>query len=669
MINSRALVITLFVFAMFIGLIIQLFTVQIGNHDKYTAKADRQQNKVVTIKAERGIIYDRNREILAYTKDDVSLFADSRMLRKNGKNLNKIAYKLASVFNTEPSKYINMIKKAKGNICLERKIPKDKAILLDDFVVDGFYKLEDYTRVYPYSNITSHILGYVDRNCVGRAGFEKQYEQVLSGVDGQLHIERDAIGRSVSVDYENSVQAIPGNNFQLTIDKVYQKILVNELKKGVKEFEGKSGIGIIINPNTGEVLALANVPDYDPSKYSKASNFQRRNRAITDTYEPGSTMKSIVLALLLDEDIVSEKNVINTENGKYKISGALIRDTHKFKSLTVQEVLEQSSNIGIVKLSDKINPRDFYKGLRDFGFGNVTSIDLNGESRGLLKKPDAYSGISKAFISHGYEISVTPLQMIMAYAALINGGKLLKPYIRKKISNQEEVVEEFNPTKIRQVISESTSDRIRKIMVGVVENGTGSKAQQENIYVGGKTGTAQKLINGKYSAKYYNSSFIGFFPADNPKVLCLVLIDSPQKGRYGGQVAAPIFSNITKRILETDFNIERNKEKIERNNIIYDFVSEVDENELSSEEINSFANVSESNEKKQIKDKIVRTTMPNLRNKPMREAIKILSDLNIKYQIKGSGRVVEQSIKNGTPLNSVVECIIKCSNSSKTKDF
>jgi cell division protein FtsI/penicillin-binding protein 2 len=662
MINSRALIITLIVFAAFVSLVVQLFSVQIGSHEKYSARATKQQNRVFPIRAERGIIYDRNGEILAYTKDDVSLYADARMLRSNSKKRQRLANELAKVFNTKPSKYINLIKRAKRNVCLEKKIPKEKSLLLTSLVIDGFYKTEDYTRIYPYSNITSHILGYVDDDCNGRAGFEKLYDSELNGVDGELYVENDAVGRSVSIDYDNSIPAISGNSFNLTINKVYQKILVNELKEGIINYKGKSAIGIIVNPKTGEILALANVPDYNPHQYFKVSNFVRRNRALTDTYEPGSTLKSIVMALLLEEGIVSEKNVINTENGKYKIKGALIRDTHKFEKLTVQEVLEQSSNIGMVKLSDKIGERDFYKGLRDFGFGNSTSIDLMGESKGMLKKPDYYSGISKAFMSHGYEISVTPIQMIMAYSALINGGRLLQPYILKSIFDQNgEIEEEFEPTKIRDVISEETSNRIRNIMLGVVENGTGSKAQQDNVYVGGKTGTAQKLVNGKYSRRLYNSSFIGFFPADDPEIICFVLVDSPEIGRYGGQVAAPIFSNITKKIMETDFSIERNKNKIERESIIQNFVASVEEYDVDDDLI-SFANVSDEAEKNERPEKIVRSTMPNLRNKSIREAISILSALNIEYSINGSGRVNKQSINKGTPVANGMTCILTCSN-------
>ncbi len=664
MINNRALVVTISIFAAFIVLVIQLFSVQVGSHDKYKAKADRQQNRIYTVKAERGIIYDRNMEILAYTKDDVSLFADARMLNRKPKKRKKLAATLAKVFHKQPQKYINQIKRSKKNVCLERKISKEKALLLNNLVIDGFYKVEDFTRVYPYGNITSHILGYVDNNSVGRAGIEKMYNDLLKGKNGKLDVENDVIGRTVSIDYDNSIPSVPGDSFILTINKVYQKILVNELKAGVDKYKGKSAIGIIANPKTGEILALANIPDFDPKSYYKVSDFVRRNRALTDTYEPGSTMKSIVLSMLLDKGIVRESDVINTENGKYRIKGALIRDTHKHTMLTVRGILEQSSNIGIVKLSEKIDDRDFYKGLRDFGFGNPTSIDLLGETKGYLKKPNQFSGLSKAFISHGYEVSVTPIQMIMAYSALINGGYLLEPRILREIVDAKgNIKSEFKTKKIRRVISKETSAKIRNIMVGVVEHGTGKKAQLENVYVGGKTGTAQKLIKGRYSSRYYNSSFIGFYPAENPQIVCLILVDSPEIGRYGGQVAAPIFKNVAKKILDIDFNIKRNKHKIERHKILDTFMANVEkENETKGDvSLLNYATESKTSKKK----KILKNIMPNLKRKTLREAISILSELNVKYKIDGHGRVVSQSIKKGTPLTKGMTCIIKCS--SKTK--
>ncbi len=673
MINSRALILSGFVLLIFLFLVVTLFKIQVTGHQKYKSQADKQQNKLYVLKAERGTIKDRHGDILAYTRQDNSLYADCRMLnrKRNVKKRLKLAKKLSSVFNKSTAHYLRMIKKGKGNICLERKVSQDKTVLLNNFVVDGFYKVQDYTRVYPYSNLASHILGAVNKQSKGIDGVEKKYGKYLKGKDGFLVVENDVIGRTVTINYDQSQNPVPGDDVILTVNKVYEKILEKSLIDGVKKYKGKSGIGIILNPNTGEILALSNVPNFNPGKYNKYSAFARRDRALTDTYEPGSTMKSVVMSVLLDKGLVKPGEVINAENGRYRIKGAYINDAHKFKRLTVSEVLEYSSNIGIVKLSERINPGDFYKSLRDFGFGNPTEVDLPGETNGMLKKPDRYSAISKAFISHGYEISVTPLQMITAYAALINGGYLLRPYTVKEINDAEgNVILKNKKEIIRKVITKSTSDKIKKMMLGVVENGTGELAQMKDIYIGGKTGTSQKLIKGRYSSKYYNSSFIGFLPAENPKLICLILVDSPEIGRYGGQVAAPIFKNIMSKILEVDSDIIEERKYIDRiGNPISKIILKKNKNSRSN--ILTTADVaSEYKNRLKINSKnINRKTMPNLKNKSLREAISILNSLDIEYKVEGNGRVVYQSVPVGTELKKDILYKIKCKPSDVLKSI
>ncbi len=658
--NSRVLLLSAFVIFLFGLLVIRLFIIQISSHEKYKSQADKQQNKIITLKAERGLILDRNGEILAYTKQDNTLYADCRMLNgKYKKDRTKIARKLAKIFNKKPSYYINKIKRGKGNIILEKKISQEKARLLEDFTASGYYKTQDYTRIYPYGKITAHVIGAVDRQLRGLDGIEKVYNKYLVGKDGFLVAEQDARGKKVTVLYEQSMNPMPGYNIVLTINKSYQKILREELEKGLAKYKGKSAVGIIVDPNTGEILSLVSLPDFTPEKYGKNPQKNRRNRAISDTYEPGSTIKSIVVAMLLENGLAKPYEVINTENGKYRIKGATIHDTHKYKKLTVSEIIEHSSNIGIVKLSGRLNDRIFYKGLRDFGFGNYTEIDLPGEAKGMLKKPSSYSAISKAFISHGYEISVTPIQITMAYAALVNGGHLLRPYTVKKIVDEEDRTILSNGKKeIRRVISDRTSEQIRNMMIGVVENGTAQLAQLKDVLVGGKTGTSQKLINGRYSNKYYNSSFIGFLPADNPKLLCFILVDSPEVGRYGGQVAAPIFKNVMQRIIDIDLNLDLEKKEIRRNNS--PITKLITQNENDNQE--GFFNPSSKKENivNSKYDNLPAGVMPELKNKSMREAISILSKLKIKYKIVGNGKVVSQSVKPGARINEKTTCVIKC---------
>ncbi|MCK5457114.1 MAG: penicillin-binding protein 2, partial [Melioribacteraceae bacterium] len=361
--------------------------------------------------------------------------------------------------------------------------------------------------------------------------------------------------RVITVNQDLSIKPTPGHTIQLTINKNYQKILETEVRDGLKKFKGESAMGIIMDPNTGEILASTNQPDYDPKNYNIYSNSKRRNRVLTDTYEPGSTIKPFIMSMLLEEKLTYEDEITNTENGTWRVRGATIRDTHEYDYLTSTGIIEHSSNIGIAKLSDKIDDDTFYRYLRDYGFGSLTSIDLPGETPGVLRKPKNYSKISKKFISFGYEISVTPIQLAAAYSALVNGGELMQPYVVQKVTDsRKNIVEEFYPIKIRRVVSKKTSERVKKMMKEVVEDGTGTEAYISGLSIGGKTGTTQKLINKQYSNKEYNSSFVGFFPVEDPQIVILIVVSSPEVGRYGGKVAAPIFHEITKRILDGDRN-------------------------------------------------------------------------------------------------------------------
>ncbi|MDP3581909.1 MAG: penicillin-binding protein 2, partial [Ignavibacteria bacterium] len=570
MINSRALVITGILLIVLIILVLKLFTIQVTKHEYYTRIAETQQYKPQTVKAERGLIKDVNGEVLSYTFSNVSFFVDRRML--DNKKIDAIAKVFSKEIGKTKSFYVNLIKSTRKTVCIESKVPMQQANRLKKFVIDGLTYQEDFSRVYPYGNSASHILGYVDKKSgTGIEGIEKIYNEKLTGTDGYFIYERDVLGRILSVNEDMSTAPIGGNTINLTVNKTYQKIIEEELTNGLQKFGGESAVGIIMNPNTGEILALANLPDFDPANYNLAEANSRRNRAITDTYEPGSTMKSITMSILFDQKLVVENEPVDTENGSYKYKGVTIYDSHKSGILTVRGVLEQSSNIGMAKLAERLDAEVFYKYLRDFGFSNKSSFDLPSEAEGLLKLPKNFTGNTKAFMSYGYELAVTPLQMIAAYSAIINGGNLYQPYITKSITDHSgKVIEEKQPEKIRSVISPTTSAKMKNLMIGVVEHGSGTAAMLPDVLVGGKTGTSQRLVNNNYSSSSHNSSFIGFFPAENPTVIIYVLVNSPSRGQYGGLVAAPIFHDVAKRMIESDVNLVKEKKQIPRDNKLMD---------------------------------------------------------------------------------------------------
>lgn len=654
--NSRALLIVLLVVVFFIGLIIKLVDVQIVNGEELRYYAQRQQTNFETIKAERGLIYDRNNILLVYNRHDVSFYVDLRMLPEKKKP--ELADLFSKTFNKSRTHYLNLLKQKPKTICLEKKAPQEKAALLSNIKSSAVFNLEDPSRVYHYGSLASHVLGYVNTDYCGMNGIDKYFDKVLSGENGRRVIERNAVGDVITINEDNTIPAEPGQNIFLTIDKTYQEILETELQQSLSQYQAASAVGIIMDPNTGEILALCSLDNFDPNKYWDYSDEQRRNKAITDTYEPGSTFKAFSLAALLEEKACREGDLVYVENGRYKFKKTYITDTHKNDYLTVKGVFEESSNIGISKLIQKIDDVVYYKYLRAFGFGNYSSIPLPGETDGRLKKPDQWSGLTKTSISYGYEISVTPIQLITAYSSLINGGKLYQPMLVKKIEDAfGNSVSEFAPKVVRNVISENTSQRMIELFKGVVENGTGKTAYSELISIGGKTGTSKIAANGKYLNGEYNSSFVGFFPAVNPKIICLVLINSPRTEYYGGKVAAPVFKKIAERIVKTDPS-KFSKEKLQKS-----FDEQFSENwmlpqnrKISGEEshkyrFTSFKTEDESNENK----------MPDLTGLTTKEALKILTGIGIKYKISGSGFVTQQSIEPGTTINKNSSCNINCS--------
>ncbi len=652
MINSRALVVILIMILFFAALIVNLVDIQILRSEELKYYAQRQQTGVEVIPAERGLIYDRNNVLLVYNRPDVSFFVDLRMISTKAKQ--DVAKLFSKTLGKSTNYYLKMMSGKKKTICLEKKVPFEKSRPLKELKRVGYFFKDDPTRVYHYNNLASHLLGYMNNESKGVMGISEYFEESLKGKDGSRLVDKNAIGEIVTVADDNSNPAIPGNNIYLTIDKNYQLILEEELRNGISLYGGSSATGIIMNPNTGEILAIANVDDFNPNEYWKYNDFQRRNRAITDTYEPGSTFKSFTLASLIDQKLCRLNENINVENGHYKFKNVNIRDTHPFNTLNVTGVFEQSSNIGFAKLVQRIDDEKFFKYLRGFGFGNYTSVTLPGETPGRLRKPNEWTKVSKAYLSFGYEISATPIQMITAYSALINGGVLYEPQlIHREVTSDGNLVNEFAPKEVRRVISEETSEVMRNLLAGVVKNGTGKKAFSELIQVGGKTGTSQKLVDGKYSRSEYNSSFIGFFPVEDPQVVCLILINSPDQGKYGGLVAAPIFKNVAERLVSTDidkFQQYLNPELL-RN---LKFVEEQNFNEKNSKSETTNVEL----KKISLSDNNI---MPDLKNCSVKDAIFILTKLGIKYKINGSGIIVSQSIPAGTRLSRAENCILECS--------
>ena len=646
--TNRLLIVIAAMSVFLLVLISRLVFIQVVIADDLTYNAKKQQMAIEPLEPSRGSIFDRNGTILVYSKDEVSFDVDPKLARKFKKD-SLIAKVLSDSLGYSYSELKAKIDSAEKTFCILKRVDAKLAHKLKSFVADGLIYREDPTRVYEYSNLASHITGFINYEGKGTDGIESSFQSELKGKSGSRFVLKDGRGSVISVLEENYKDAEPGQNIILTIDRGIQSILEKELEAGVKAARAENATGIIMDPNTGEILALANYPAYDPGKYMNFTDEVRRNKAISDVYEPGSTFKGIAMAGILDKGLATLSTVVNTENGRYDFMGKEIKDHYTAASMTVKEVLRHSSNIGMVKLSQKIDKEDFYQYLRSFGFGNYTYAGLPGEVKGKLLLPSEWSGTTKGSMAYGYGISVTPIQLITAYSALINGGVLYKPFIVKEIKDAKGASIITNePVKVRDVITSKTSELMRTLMIDVVENGTGKKAAIEGVKIGGKTGTSRRIVNGEYSKQSYNSSFMGFFPADAPKYICLILVNSPKSiGITGGEVAAPVFRNVAARLLGKDpKSVKGNKNSRSGENEDIEVIKS--EDEVAEESTGEKGNNTTVKIKTMEAAALQSDRIPDLKGLSLKDAIAVIRKFDLKLTWSGTGRVVEQSIKPGS---------------------
>jgi cell division protein FtsI (penicillin-binding protein 3) len=531
---------------------VRLVKLQIVDADDLAQQARRQYESRVALQAERGPLYDRGMNSLVTNAVSVSFAADPTHLQNPKKVAAAFSHALGESYNDWLAR---LTEKNRSFVWLKRKVSGRQLEMLQDLDDDGLIKLPEPLRHFEYASLGAQAIGCTDVDNNGLNGIELFYNQQLRGADGYMVMQRDARGHRRPVVDLPQQQPEHGDGLVLTLDINMQAIVEDELKRGVEKAGAASGTAIAIDPRTGEVLAMASFPSYDPNDLKHADQAAIRVRAITDMYEPGSTMKVVTAAAALEEKVIKPDEKVDGENGIYHLGNHVIRDDHPAGMMTFREAIEHSSNIVFAKVASRIAPPRFYKYVRDFGFGIVSGIDLPGEVPGEVKKPNQFEEGTQEYMAHGYGLAVTPLQLACAYAAVANGGVMMKPHLlKRRLDRAGEVIEEIAPQEIRRVIAKETADTLRELLVGVVERGTGTEARVPGLRIAGKTGTAQQLSGGEYSKSKYNASFVGFFPADDPKVALLVLLDSPTNGYYGGQVAAPIFREIARRIMGASVN-------------------------------------------------------------------------------------------------------------------
>src|ERR1700757_5582 len=541
-----AKVLFLFVFIIVAG---RAFQLQVLQGDKLKRLGERQHLKEWIVLPKRGALLDRAGEPLALSLETQSVYARPHRIQDG----EAVSQKLAKIVNLNVADVAQKIASNKPFVWIKRQVAPFEAEQIQALNVDGIGMFFEPNRYYPQGQLAGQVLGFVGRDSEGLEGLELRYNDYIRGETGSSVIERDALGRRVLVQGLEGLQIPPGGDISLTLDTSIQHLAEKELEAGVTKNRAKAGVAIVMEPFTGEVLALANYPSFNPNNFSKESAQQRRNRAVADSFEPGSTFKTILAAAALEEEVVGKEDLFYCEMGKYAYAGKIIHDTHSYGWLPFYKILQVSSNIGFTKVAEKLKKDRYFKYIEKFGFGKVTGIDMPGEVPGLLRNADSWSAIDLATHAFGQGISATPLQMAMAYAAVANGGFLMRPYVvRRVVSPAGEMLFENQPHVVRRVISQKTARLLASMLKEVTnEGGTGVMANVEGFEVAGKTGTAQKadLAHGGYAARKRVASFVGFVPADAPRLVVLVLVDEPEVSVYGGVVAAPVFRNIARGAL------------------------------------------------------------------------------------------------------------------------
>jgi cell division protein FtsI (penicillin-binding protein 3) len=527
----------------------RLATLQVLQAAELTVKADRQHQKTVSLEGVRGTIVDRHGKMLAMNLEVPSVFGVPTALDSPAKT----ARSLSPVLHVRADELERKLRQDRGFVWLARKLDPEQGRRLERMPMEGIGIVLEGRRFYPKGPLLSHVLGFAGMDGEGLEGIERRYESHLHGEKRVTVLQRDALGRTVfPKKMSNEQSPAPGHQLVLTIDEVIQYIVEKELEEAVARAEAKSGTMIVLDPSTGALLASAVSPRFDPNAVSALRPDRWRNRALTDAYEPGSTMKAVLAAAAIEERVMKPDTLVFGEQGRMAIGNTMIHDHEKLGWLSFAQVIQKSSNVGAAKAGMALGEQRFYRYLQSFGFGERTEIDLPGEAAGLLKHPREWGGRTLASISMGQEIGVTPMQMVSAVAAIANGGVLMRPYVVSEIRDaQGQTLKEVQPHVKRRVISPETARTVTTILEGVVTDGTGGKAAIAGFRVAGKTGTAQKIDSrtGRYSASQFVSSFVGYVPANNPRLAMIVVIDEPQGESWGGTVAAPVFNRVGEQVL------------------------------------------------------------------------------------------------------------------------
>lgn len=630
----RVYIITGFFLLFFLAIFGRAVHLQIIQGPELKKMATRQHSKTLNLQSKRGDIFDRNAKELAVSIEVDSVFAQPNKI-ESPRTVAKVLSPLIGVSSAELEK---KLRGDAGFVWLKRQVDlkdEQRQIVRE---LDGVGIIKESRRYYPNRQLASNIIGFTGLDANGLEGVERYYDSMLKGSSARFAGEKDAMGRTLVYQDPDKTVPLEGMEVELTIDKTIQYVAEKALKKAVDKYDAAGGTAIVMDPSTGEVLAMANQPSFDPNDIASFGASHWKNRAVTDVYEPGSTFKIFLIAAALDEGLIKPSNTFFCENGNYRVADRVFHDHEKYGWLDVPHIIKYSSNICSAKIGEKLGKVQLYRYMKAFGFGSRTGIDLPGEAAGSLRHYNKWSGVTLHTVSFGQGVSVSGVQLLSAVSAIANGGFLMKPYVVRSVKDQNgAVVSESHPVVTRRVISSETAGTLTGMLVGVTEEGgTGVKAAIADFEVAGKTGTAQKpdFKRGGYARGAYVASFVGFVPADNPRLAILVTVDEPKGEYYGGLVSGPVFKEIAEESLAYLGVFKANTSAPEMASVGGKAHEEALEQALAVDE------------------GLRPMAVPDFHGKSVRMVLRIAKERAFDVEIKGSGRAVAQSPFPGASIPS-----------------
>lgn len=640
-----------FLSIMFCAVIVRVYHLQVVQGAELAEKAVGQQMREIKLQARRGNILDRNHLELAVSVEAPSVFIRPRQIKDKAAVVNA----LVEVLEIDRQWAEKRVNSTTPFIWVKRQIAPELAEQLAEKNISGIGFTPESKRFYPLKERAGQLLGFVGIDSNGLEGIERKYEKDLAGGDYYLQGYKDARGKTMLTEATPEFREFEGKSVVLTIDERLQRVAEEAIAEQAVKYDAKAAYSVVVDPKTGEILAMANWPSFDPNRFKEALAEDWRLRNVTDTFEPGSTFKPLVLAAALQEKKVNINSTFDCENGRIRIGKYTIRDSHPEGVLSVGEIIQESSNICSYKIAQTLGRETFYQYIRAFGFGRNTGLGFRGEQPGLVWPPDRWAEVSFANIAFGQGLTSTPLQMAMGIATIANGGNLVKPMIVKSVIDKDgQVVRENQPTLLRQVVSPEVARQVAWTMSLVTERGTGKQAKLEHFTVGGKTGTAQKVNpeTRRYDPNMWIASFVGFAPAEDPEFVVLVMVDEPKKMHYGGVVAAPAF----KKIMTEALTLRGVRPIEEGKRFTFDDGTEVAVEpgpiELEPTSLPPLP-VAEGD------------GVPDFRGLPLRVALERARALGVLPAIEGWGRVIAQEPPPGSPLDEEFELSLVLSPASR----